>query len=51
MLDVVYNGTQKFHNYLYGRKFTIECDHEPLQHIWKKNMALYKATRDAKVNR
>ena len=47
MLDVVYNGTQKFHNYLYGRKFTIECDHEPLQHILK-NMALSKAIR---VNR
>ena len=30
MLGVVYNGTQKFHNYMYGRKFTIECDHEPL---------------------
>ena len=50
MFGVVY-GTLKLHNYLYGRKFTIECDHEPLQHIWKKNMALSKATWDAKVNR
>ena len=50
MLGAVY-GTLKFQNYLCGRKFTIECDHEPLQPIWKKNMALSKATRDTKVNR
>ena len=39
MLGAVY-GIKKFHNYLYGRKFTIECDHKPLQDIKKKNLNL-----------
>ncbi len=39
MLGVVY-GIKKFHQYLYGRKFTVECDHKPLMHIHKKNLSL-----------
>ncbi len=37
MLAVLY-GIQKFHTYLYGRKFIVESDHRPLQHIHKKNL-------------
>ena len=37
MLAVQY-GVKKFHYYLYGRKFTVECDHRPLMHIHKKNL-------------
>ena len=37
MLGVVY-GIQKFHHYLYGRKFTVECDHKPLMQIRRKNL-------------
>ena len=37
MLAVFY-GIEKFHNYLYGRRFTVESDHRPLQHIHKKNL-------------
>jgi hypothetical protein len=38
MLAVLY-GVTKFHNYLYGRKFTVESDHRPLEHIQKKNLS------------
>ena len=39
MLGVVF-GIKKFHHYLYGRKFNVECDHKPLQHIRQKNLTL-----------
>ena len=39
MLGVVY-GIKKFHHYLYGRRFLVECDHKPLHHIHKKNLSL-----------
>ena len=39
MLGVVY-GIKKFHHYLYGRKFVVECDHKPLHHIHRKNLSL-----------
>ena len=31
-------GCEKFHTYLYGRRFKVESDHRPLQHIYKKNL-------------
>ena len=38
MLAVLY-GVTKFHNYLYGRRFEVESDHKPLEHIQKKNLS------------
>lgn len=32
-LSIVF-GTRKFHQYLFDRKFTIQSDHKPLQHIF-----------------
>jgi len=34
-LAIVY-GCQKFHQYIYGRKVTVETDHKPLQAIFRK---------------
>ena len=34
-LAVVF-GCEKFQHYLYGRKFTVESDHKPLEFIFKK---------------
>ncbi len=33
-------AVKKFHQYLYGRRFTITSDHKPLQHIFKETSAI-----------
>ena len=33
-------AVKKFHQYLYGRRFTIISDHKPLQHIFKETSAI-----------
>ena len=38
MLAVVF-GAEQFHTYVYGRSFTIESDHKPLESISTKNLA------------
>ena len=38
MLAVVF-GAERFHTYIYGRSFTIELDHKPLESISRKNLA------------
>ena len=38
MLAAVF-GAERFHTYIYGRSFTIESDHKPLESISKKNLA------------
>ena len=38
-LGVVF-AVQKFHNYLYGRHFTIESDHRPLSYIFNSSKAI-----------
>ena len=37
LLAVVY-ACERFHTYLYGRDFTVESDHKPLEMIQKKNL-------------
>ena len=32
-------GTQRFHDYIYGKHFTVESDHKPLQPIFSKPIA------------
>ena len=32
-------GAERFHTYIYGRSFTIESDHKPLESISRKNLA------------
>ena len=29
-------GVKKFHNYLFGRKFSIESDHQPLSYLFNE---------------
>ena len=31
-------GMEKFETYLYGRKVLVECDHKPLEAIFKKSL-------------
>ena len=38
MLAAVF-GTERFQTYIYGRSFTIESDHKPLESISQKNLA------------
>ena len=38
MLAAVF-GAERFHTYIYGRSFTIESDHKPLESISRKNLA------------
>ena len=37
MLAAVF-GVERFHTYIYGRSFTIESDHKPLESISRKNL-------------
>lgn len=36
-IAIVY-GCQRFHQYLYGRQFTVETDHKPLEYVFKKGL-------------
>ena len=38
MLAVVF-GCERFHTYVYGKQFTIQYDHKPLEMIQLKNLA------------
>ena len=33
-------GVKKFHNYIYGRLFTIESDHQPLSHLFSETKGI-----------
>ena len=33
-------GVKRFHQYLYGRKFSIVSDHKPLQYLLNENKAV-----------
>ncbi len=33
-------GVKKFHNYLYGRRFTIESDHQPLSYLFSETKGI-----------
>ena len=46
-LAVVYAVT-KFHNYLYGRKFVIKSDHQPLSHLFNQQKAI-STTASARI--
>ena len=37
MLSIVY-GTEKFEQYVYGRRVKVETDHKPIESIMKKNL-------------
>ena len=37
-------GVKKFHNYLYGRKFIIESDHQPLSYLFSESRVVQDPT-------
>lgn len=41
-------GIKKFHTYLYGRKFILETDHQPLVHIFKPEKGI-SSTASARI--
>ena len=41
---------KRFHQFLYGRKFTIYCDHKPLRYLFSEHRAI-SATASARVQR
>ena len=43
-------GVKKFHNYLYGRHFTIESDHQPLSHLFNETKSI-PAMASARIQR
>ena len=43
-------GVKKFHQYLFGRLFTIMSDHKPLQHIFSENKPI-PALASARIQR
>ena len=43
-------GVKRFHQYLYGRNFTIHTDHKPLMYLFSENR-LIPATASARVQR
>ena len=43
-------GVKKFHNYLYGRHFTIESDHQPLSHLFSETKGI-PAMASARIQR
>ena len=48
-LAVVY-AVGKFHNYLYGRQFVIESDHQPLSYIFS-NSKVISPTASSQIKR
>lgn len=44
MLSIVF-GCKKFHNYVYGRHFTVESDHKPLVSIMEKPLCAIPSSR------
>ena len=43
-------GVKKFHNYLYGKQFTIESDHQPLSHLFNETKSI-PAMASARIQR
>ena len=36
----IVHAVKKFHNYIYGRRFTIESDHQPLSHLFSESKGI-----------